>query len=663
MSYWADRMAKSQDRLSKKNIAAIEAQIKKYYGNAARQIIADFEATYNKILAQQEEGKTPTPADLYKLDKYWAMQGQMRQELRKLGEKQIAALTKQFEVQFFDVYYSIGIEGAEAFSTIDKSMVDQLINQIWCADGKSWSQRIWGNTERLAEKLNEQLVNSLITGSKTSDLKRILQEEFNVSYSRADALVRTEMAHIQTQSAQQRYKDYGVEMVEVWVDEDEKTCPICAKHEGEKYPINARMPVPFHPRCRCCMIPVVDDNERKEKVMEKEFDRMTAQQVGKEMRDGKYMVLVKDANGNSTSFELSEWNHLKYEQYSTNWQQAERLRAAERQREITQLINNNKTIIFDENLREEAHVYVCEHCYERFTGYYYGRYVTCPNCGKETENDYKYLYKNPQGESVELTWDEKKAREEVLKYNKAQEEMARQQAEKELELAKQREAQARAIEKAGRETTESNPYATKPLQKQIEEAKTKKGLFEYYTHHCKQCGGYFDSTVADKKKCPLCGAELSGTRSTAQKHTIHNKVCTECGEMFSPTSSSQTICSNCQSSILTSPDAIRLKKHGYTERGVIKALAGEQGGYGRERKSGFDMYWEYIKKHPEQREEIDAIPYTERDKHFITCIDCGDVVYIANKNNNQKRCPECQAIYRKKYKAQKEKERRAKKKN
>jgi len=79
-----------------------------------------------------------------------------------------------------------------------------------------------------------------------------------VSFNRADALVRTEMAHIQTQAAQQRYKDYGIKQVEVFVDEDEKTCEVCAAEEGKRYNINDVMPVPFHPRCRCCMVPVID---------------------------------------------------------------------------------------------------------------------------------------------------------------------------------------------------------------------------------------------------------------------------------------------------------------------------------------------------------------------------------------------------------------------
>lgn len=257
-NYWADRMAKAQTILTEKNTRQIEKQMSKYYARAAERVISDFEATYNKVLARQAEGKPITPADLYKLDSYWQMQGQLRQELRVLGEKQVSLLTKHFEIQFFDIYYSIGIEGREAFTTINSEGAQHLINQIWVADGKSWSQRIWENTERLADTLNEELLATVITGKKTSELKQKLQERFGVSYSQADAVARTELAHIQTQAAQQRYQDYGLQEVEVWADKDERRCDVCGKLHQKRFPVNSQMPIPAHPRCRCCVIPVVE---------------------------------------------------------------------------------------------------------------------------------------------------------------------------------------------------------------------------------------------------------------------------------------------------------------------------------------------------------------------------------------------------------------------
>ena len=257
MSYWEDRMADAQNRLTNISIKKVDKQMRKYYAAAMNRTIEDFEATYNKILTAVEAGRKPTPADLYKLDKYWQSQARLRQELQKLGDKQMILLSREFEANWFEIYYSIGEVGEVIFSSIDKPGVQQLINQIWAADGKSWSQRIWENTERLAAELNEGLIHCVATGKKTSELKNILQERFGVSYSRADALVRTEMAHIQTQAAKQRYEDAGIQEVEIWASKDERRCEICGELHQKRYPVGAAVPVPAHPRCRCCILPVI----------------------------------------------------------------------------------------------------------------------------------------------------------------------------------------------------------------------------------------------------------------------------------------------------------------------------------------------------------------------------------------------------------------------
>ena len=257
--YWQDRLADAQAALTNKNISQVEKQIKKYYRTAAKRVIEDFIAVYEKLVAKQEAGEEVTPADLYKLDKYWQAQAQMRLELQKLGEKEVTALTKVMEAEYFDIYYSIALTGHTAFNTISKEGVTQMVNSIWVADGKNWSQRIWGNTNELLDTLNEGLIHCLVTGKKTTELKNVLQDRFNVSYHRADSLVRTEMAHIQTQAAKKRYEDYGINKVQVWADKDERQCEHCGTLHEKVYFATDTMPVPAHPNCRCAIIPYIED--------------------------------------------------------------------------------------------------------------------------------------------------------------------------------------------------------------------------------------------------------------------------------------------------------------------------------------------------------------------------------------------------------------------
>ena len=256
--YWKDRQASAQANLTKKNIKEIEKQLVKYYQRANKKIIGQFEQTYYKLLSRAIEGKPLTPADLYKLDTYWQMQGQIRRELQELGDLQLELLNKNFVEQWQAVYEASALKGGKMFTSIDKPMVQQMINQIWCADGKSWSERVWRNLDYLRETLNEGLLECVVTGKQPKELKQVLQERFGVSYRNADMIVRTEMSHIQNQAAQKRYEDSGIEYVEVWADADERRCDVCGKLHETKYPIGAQIPIPAHPRCRCSIIPVID---------------------------------------------------------------------------------------------------------------------------------------------------------------------------------------------------------------------------------------------------------------------------------------------------------------------------------------------------------------------------------------------------------------------
>lgn len=256
MEYWVKRQLEAQNRITNRGIKATEQQLRKYYLNTMNKTIGQFEKTYNKVLSSIKEEKEVTPADLYKLDKYWQMQGQLQQELQKLGDKTHKLMSEKFIEQYQNIYESVALKDGAMFNTIDEATANQMINQIWCADGKNWSERIWTNTDKLQQALNDNLIHCVVSGKTTSELNRMLQQDFKASFSRADTIIRTEMARIQTQSALERYKSYGIQQVEILADD--AGCTHCEKLHKTKYFVNENIPIPAHPNCRCCIIPVVD---------------------------------------------------------------------------------------------------------------------------------------------------------------------------------------------------------------------------------------------------------------------------------------------------------------------------------------------------------------------------------------------------------------------
>lgn len=272
MSYWVDRQLRAQTAIADKTIEDIQKQLAKYYKSAAKNVIKEFEATYDKLIATVADGKEPTPADLYKLDKYWEMESQLKEELQKLGDKEIELLSEEFDKEWKEIYNALALKGEGAYSTIATDTAKAMLNTSWLGDGRNFSQRIWGNTERLAETLNEQLVHCVVTGKKDSDLRKLLQERFNVSFNQANTLVRTEVAHIQTEAAAQRYQDYGLKYYEFLGREEHDIGCDCKKLDGKKFLYSemkaGKNAPPMHPNCRCAIVPVVDEESEKE-IMEK----------------------------------------------------------------------------------------------------------------------------------------------------------------------------------------------------------------------------------------------------------------------------------------------------------------------------------------------------------------------------------------------------------
>lgn len=254
-AYWRKRGRRAEQRLTNASIAETDAQLALYYQRSRDSVVSEFEATLEHLLARAQDGKV-TPADLYKLEKYWKMQASLAHELQKLGDRQVSLFARQF-TKHYQAVYALAEPSAKAFATIDKAAARKMIETVWAADNKLWSQRVWLNTAKLQQELNDELIKCVATGKKSTDLKEALQERFDVSYHRANTLVHTETAHIQTQAAQHRYKDAGVQEVEFWADPDERTCEICGKLHKKKFSIHSQMPIPAHPNCRCCIIPVV----------------------------------------------------------------------------------------------------------------------------------------------------------------------------------------------------------------------------------------------------------------------------------------------------------------------------------------------------------------------------------------------------------------------
>lgn len=75
---------------------------------------------------------------------------------------------------------------------------------------------------------------------------------------RAALIARSELANAYVRATVERSQRQGFAYVRVLAASDERTCPICASRNGRVYPAD-RVPIPYHPRCRCVATPAINE--------------------------------------------------------------------------------------------------------------------------------------------------------------------------------------------------------------------------------------------------------------------------------------------------------------------------------------------------------------------------------------------------------------------
>ena len=139
--------------------------------------------------------------------------------------------------------------------------------------GLTFSERIWDNRKKLASKVKETLNKGLIRGDSLQTMAQSLANVMNKDFNRAMVLVHTETCWVQSEASKRQYEEDGVAEYEFAAFLDNKTTKECRELDGKIFKVKDGVPgvnmPPMHPRCRSCIMPVVDSLEDIKSVQEK----------------------------------------------------------------------------------------------------------------------------------------------------------------------------------------------------------------------------------------------------------------------------------------------------------------------------------------------------------------------------------------------------------
>lgn len=150
----------------------------------------------------------------------------------------------------YDVQMGTGFDFA--FSKIDDNMMTALLNEKW--SGANYSQRIWVNTDLLAESLSEIIGGAMMSGQSIQKTSRQIRERFDVAKYYADRLVRTETNHFNNEADAMAYEEMDVDKYVFLATLDTRTSTICQDKDHEVFELKERQVgvnfPPMHPNCR-----------------------------------------------------------------------------------------------------------------------------------------------------------------------------------------------------------------------------------------------------------------------------------------------------------------------------------------------------------------------------------------------------------------------------
>lgn len=304
-SYWARRSVEREEEWNKKSRDTIEKELASHYERSAQRIQANIERLYGKfstdngvsiteahklingteyrtwkkdieeyIAEYKETGNPKTLLELNtlamrsrisRLDKLY---GDTLIELDKLGSKADKAITGFLKDAYKDnrlhSAYELAKRGQGPLNVaVNEKHVEQVLRAPW--SGKNYSERIWGNSDKLARTLQDTVFNSVHRGVPVEKLAKEVQERMNVGKNDAVRLVRTELNYVHNQATLDSLKSANMGYFQFIATLDKRTSSVCREHDNHVYPIDeaevgTNVP-PLHPRCRSTIAGSIDSKK------------------------------------------------------------------------------------------------------------------------------------------------------------------------------------------------------------------------------------------------------------------------------------------------------------------------------------------------------------------------------------------------------------------
>lgn len=227
------------------------------------------EAYKNKTGAQKRDALAELEAPAYKnrMKRLDDIDKSINRLINAVASKERDAIDKTMRKVYESSYHHAVYEAARMSGLdlqtgpIDEGALETILKKKW--SGQNYSERVWNNTQKVADALKEEFMIGALTGKTEKEMTDSINEQFLSGRNNARRLVRTESSYIHNEAHFQAYRDYGIELYRFVATLDLRTSQICREKDGSVYRVidkktGVNAP-PMHPWCRSTTITNLDD--------------------------------------------------------------------------------------------------------------------------------------------------------------------------------------------------------------------------------------------------------------------------------------------------------------------------------------------------------------------------------------------------------------------
>lgn len=227
----------------------------------------------NEQKKQQLETLLSSPAYAHRIGRLNDLDSKISDMCSRLANAEIGVDTEHLgdiiQSAYMQTVFDVtkGADYRAAFDLIPESRVKAILSTNW--SGQMFSQRVWDNTNALADGLKHDMLVGIMAGKSEQHMADDIMNRCGVGAFEARRLVRTETTCVANMAELYGYKELDIDEYEFSACLDSRTSDLCRELDGKVFKRNSaqagvNLP-PMHPFCRSTTLPVLPSEEDLDK--------------------------------------------------------------------------------------------------------------------------------------------------------------------------------------------------------------------------------------------------------------------------------------------------------------------------------------------------------------------------------------------------------------